>query len=486
MCNADASQVSVTVANDAPAITSPTPVQTLSGSATFTATAPGGAVAFVIDGVRRGLDTSAPYALSYSVSSLTDGTHSVSPLSCSSAGVCNGPTSPPVSFKALSLHPRFTSVSPSVFSANEDGRHDTTKATYYLPDTETVRLQVRNGAGTVVRGPVSLGTKAKGTYAYIWNGLTNSGSRAPSGPYKLELVTSRAITGGTLRGSAVTSVRVDLAAPTMTSVTGNGARFYPYRDTYRDNFSPAFTLNEKSTVTLKVKTSAGKTVRTISASKAAGRTSITWNGRNTAGSTVAAGTYYWTLTAQDAAGNRRTTARQSVIVSSKRLVTKTTTLVKNGSAFTGAGGSASWCTDADTWMSDYAYGVWLTNYCDPYFDGHQIAGAIYRFTLPAAVSYTSLRIDSYGYSLTRPRWAAGSRAGPPTASPSPTRSPPPRRAPGAPSALSRRQAWSTPTVWSSPPCTSPTRPMATTTTSSRSASSSPTKSSCDEPVRPSS
>jgi hypothetical protein len=126
---------------------------------------------------------------------------------------------------------------------------------------------------------------------------------------------------------------------------------------------------------------------------------MTWNGRNTAGSTVAAGTYYWTLTAQDTAGNRRTTARYSVIVSSKRLVTKTTTLVKNGSAFTKAGGSDLSCTDARTWMSDYTYGVWLTNYCDYYYDGYQIAGAVYRFTIPAAVSYTSLRIDSYGYSL---------------------------------------------------------------------------------------
>ena len=375
VCNTDAAQVSVTVANDAPVVTSPKSGQTLSGSATFTATAPGGAVAFVIDGVRRGLDTSAPYALTYPVSSLTDGTHSVLTLSCSASGVCNGPASAAVSFKALSLHPRFTSVSPSVFSANGDGRYDTTKATYYLPDTQTVRFQVRNAAGTVVRGPVNLGTKAKGTYSYIWNGLVNGGSRAPSGTYKLELVTSRAITGGTLRGSAVASVRVDLAAPTMSSVTGNGVRFYPYRDTYRDNFSPAFTLNEKSTVTLTVKTGAGKVVRTLSASKAAGRTSITWNGRNNAGSTVAAGTYYWTLTAQDTAGNRRTTARYSVIVSSKRLVTKTTTLVKNGSAFTNAGGSDLSCTDARTWMSDYTYGVWLTNYCDPYYDGYQIAGA---------------------------------------------------------------------------------------------------------------
>lgn len=397
-CSTTPAQISVDVVNDAPAVTSPVAGQTLSGSATFTATAPGGAVSFVVDGVEAGLDTTSPYTLTYPVSSLADGSHSVQAVSCSESGSCDGPASAPVSFTALSLHPRFTSISPTVFSPNKDGRRDTTTATYYVPDTEAVRFQVRNSSGTVVRGPVNLGTKVKGTYRYIWNGLLNSGSRAPSGTYKLELVTSRAITGGTLRGSAVASVRVDLGAPTMSSITGNGVRFYPYRDSYRDNFAPAFTLNEKSTVTLTVKSSTGKVVRTLSASKAAGRSSIVWNGRNTAGSIVAAGTYYWTLRAQDTAGNRRTSARYSVIVSSKRLVTRTATLYKNGSSFTGAGGS-EYCADARTYMSDYTYGVWLTNYCDYDYDGLQIAAAIYRFTLPAAVSYSSLRIDSYGYSM---------------------------------------------------------------------------------------
>jgi flagellar hook assembly protein FlgD len=399
VCSTAAAEVAVTVANDAPVVTSPTAGQTLGGTATFTATAPGGAVAFVIDGVQRGLDTTSPYSLSYSVSSLADGTHSVQALSCPTSGVCDGPASSAVSFKALSLHPRFTSVAPSVFSPNKDGRYDGTRATYYLPDTETVRFQVRNSAGTIVRGPLNLGTKAKGTYSYVWNGLFNSGARAANGTYKVELVTSRTITGSTLRGSAIGSVRVDLSAPTLSSISGGGTRFYPYRDSYRDNFSPAFTVNEKSTVTLTVKTSAGKVVGSLSASKSAGRTSLTWNGRNNAGSMVAGGTYYWTLTAQDVAGNRRTSARYSVIVSSKRLVSKTATLSRNGSSFVSAGGSDGSCADASTALSDYTYGVWLTNFCDPFYYGTQIAGAIYRFTLPTAVSYSSLRVDSYGYSL---------------------------------------------------------------------------------------
>ena len=408
LCSSTGTQVDVTLANAAPVITSPKPAQTVSGTATFTATAPGGAVAFVIDGVRRGVDTSAPYALTYPVSALSDGTHTVTAVSCTTAATCAGPSSAAVSFKNQSLHPKFTAVSPSVFSPNSDGRFDSAKFAFYLPDTESVVYQVRNAAGVVVRGPVGLGTLTAGSRTFVWNGLLNGGARATSGTYRMELVTARSTSTGTLRGSAAVNVRVDQMAPTMSSITGNGSGFYPYPDTYRDTFSPAFTLNEAATVTLTVRTGSGAVVRTVSGSRAAVRTTITWNGRNTAGALVGAGTYYWTVTAQDPAGNRRTSAKYSVAVSGKRLVTKAATLTKNGSQFTVAGGSDSYCSGASLSLSDFApYGLWLQNICDYDFDGLQLAVASYRFTLPGAVNYGSVKIQSYGNSQSASRLGAG-------------------------------------------------------------------------------
>lgn len=404
VCNTPGSPISLTLANGAPVITAPKASQTLSGSATFTATATGGAVGFYVDGVRKGLDTASPYSLTYPVSALTDGTHTLKVISCSAAGLCNGPASS-VSFKNLSLHPRFTAVSPTVFSPNGDKRSDTTKATWYLPDTEVVKFQVRNAAGSIVRGPLSLGTQYAGYHSYIWNGYLNGGTRASSGSYKLELVTTRSTTAGTLRGSAVTSATVDLGAPTLSSIIGSGTTFYPYADGFRDTFAPAFTLNEKATVTLTVKTGAGTLVRSISSVKTAGRTSLTWNGRNSAGYQVGAGTYYWTLTAQDPAGNRRITSRYAVYVSGKRLVTKTATYTKYGAAYSSGGASDPYCADADPYASDfYPNGIWLVNDCS--YDG-EIAAAGYRFTLPAAYSYTSLRVDTYGNSLSASKLGAG-------------------------------------------------------------------------------
>jgi subtilisin family serine protease/flagellar hook assembly protein FlgD len=404
LCNTPGEAIPVTLSNAAPVITSPKASQTVSGSATFTATASGGAVGFYVDGVRKGLDTSAPYSMTYPVSALTDGTHTLKAVSCSTAGACSGPSAS-LSFKNLSLHPKLTSVSPAVFSPNGDKRSDTTKATWYLPDTEAVKLQVRNAAGSIVRGPLNLGTQYAGWHTYTWNGYVNGGTRAPSGTYKVELVTSRATSTLTLRGSAVLNVTVDLAAPTMSSIAGSGTTFYPYADGYRDSFSPAFTLNEKATVTLTVKNSAGTVVRSVSALRSAGRTYLSWNGRTGSGYQVAGGTYYWTLTAQDTAGNRRYTSRYPVYVSSKKLVTKTATLARYGADYEWAGGSDTSCADADPWSSDfYPDGLWLANTC--YYDG-EIAAAAYRFTLPAAYSYSSLRLDTYGNSLYPSKLGAG-------------------------------------------------------------------------------
>jgi flagellar hook assembly protein FlgD len=400
-CNVTPGQAAVTVSNTAPAVTSPVAAQILSGAVTFTATAPGGGVAFMVDGVRRGFDSTAPYSLAFSASSLADGGHTVQAVNCPTSGIgCAGPSSPVVSFTASSLHPRITAVSPLVFSPNADGRLDVSKMTYYLPDTETVRFQVRNSAGTIVRGPSGVGTLTRGTRTLTWNGLLNNSTRALNGAYTLELATSRA----SLRGSATARVTVDRTAPTMTSVAGGGTTFYPYPDYFRDIFTARFHLVERATTTLTVRNSHGAVVRSLGGTRYAGAASLQWNGKNAAGTRVAAGTYYWNLTAQDAAGNRRASSRYSVKISARHLVTKSATISRSGSQYVSAGGT-DYCSDASNVASDFSpNGVWLLNACDSYGSTGvvELAGATYHFTVPAAVSYTSLRLQSYGNSFYYP------------------------------------------------------------------------------------
>ena len=74
---------------------------------------------------------------------------------------------------------------------------------------------------------------------------------------------------------------MDLGAPIMSSITGSG-RCYPYADGYRDSFSPAFTLNEKATVTLTVRTGGVPWSGRCPRARRRGGLPV-WNGRNNAG-----------------------------------------------------------------------------------------------------------------------------------------------------------------------------------------------------------
>ena len=391
LCAPAGSPVTVTLDNDAPAITAPTSGETVSGRVTFAATAPGGAVGFFVDGTRVGLDTTAPYTLPFPMSSVADGNRTVTVTGCSSAGVCDGPSAS-VDVVNASLHPVLTGVSPSVFSPNGDTRSDSTKVSWTLPDAETVQFLVRDGSGTVVRGPVHLGTQSAGSHAYTWNGTLNSGAKAGTGTYTVEIATSATVDGTPRSGSAWRTVRVDLTAPRISSISRSASTVYPVDDGYKDTVSARFTLDEKATVTLTVRNGSGSVVRRITAAKPVGRSSIVWNGRTASGTKVAAGTYSWTLTAQDAAGNRRVSARSTFGVSLKKLVTRSTTLTKSGTSIQFAGTTGSTSCGGYAPGSRFTNGLWLVNDCS----GDVITFAGYRFTAPSAIRYSAVRLQSYG------------------------------------------------------------------------------------------
>jgi hypothetical protein len=191
---------------------------------------------------------------------------------------------------------------------------------------------------------------------------------------------------------------LDSTLPTLSSVSGGGSTFYPYPDRYQDTFAPLVTLSERGTLTLTIKNSAGGTVRTLAASKAAGRRSLTWDGRNQAGKFVRAGKYHWNYSETDLAGNHLSTARYGVTVSSKRLVTKSGSVTIDGDSFytTKRHGSISGCSGVSTANSTFGGGVLITNDCT----GKKHVGVMatyHRFTLPAAVKYGDAKLQAYGF-----------------------------------------------------------------------------------------
>jgi flagellar hook assembly protein FlgD len=404
---ADPAEVTVNLANTPPKLSSPAAGSTMAGAFTMAATAPGGAVEFLLDGTIRGVDTVAPYTLDVR-SALPDGSHTAQALSCDATGTeCSGPASAVVTFSARTLHPAVSSVSPRTISPNGDGRYDSSTIAVSLPDTETVTWSVRNGAGTTVIGPQSLGSLKAGSHNVTFTGLDNAGHRLPDGAYTVVITTKQATAGTTLHGSATGTVRIDTTAPVLSQVSGNGATFYPVHDGYKDTFSTAVTVSEAAHLTLKVRDSKSKVVRTITAAHSApGRYTLVWNGRNGAGARVPAGTYSYAVSATDALQNTRSTARYTAKLSAKKLVTKTADVTVTGASAEFSGGTDESCAGPGI-SSRYTSGLRLINVCDYYYDDIQIADGTWLVTLPKAVKYTGLSLQTYGATTYAPSEIVG-------------------------------------------------------------------------------
>ena len=312
--------VAVTVANGVPTVGTPSVDQASGGMVGLTATAPGGAVRFLVNGRSVGVDLTAPYALVLPAGSLDDGEHTVTVTSCDSAGTtCAGPTSAGRTFTVTSLRPVLGVRGATAFSPNGDGVRDTVLYAVTLAQSQSLSLTVTSAEGVVLVARRPLGTFPAGTALLGWNGRTASGAVLPSGRYVLKVTSSALVAGRQLLGAAAsTSVTIDLTAPTMTGLTPGGATFFPVRDGYLDTFAPLVTLNEGGTLTLTLRSSTGEVLTRLTGLRAAGRTSLVWDGTTAAGRAAAAGRYSWQYAITDAAGNTRTGAAAAVVLSRAR------------------------------------------------------------------------------------------------------------------------------------------------------------------------
>lgn len=397
-CGSPSDPVAVTVDNTAPALLSPLAGQLATGLTTLKADAPGGGVRFLLDGKAIGFDGTAPYALAKNFTTVSDGYHDLVLRSCDATGaVCSGPSTT-TRIGVKSLHPVLKSVSPSVVSPNGDGRADRAVITYALPDTEYVRWSVTGATGTVVRGPVTVGTQTAGTRSVVWDGRTAGGVRAADGVYTVAVATSgKDASGRAVRGLSTRTVRVDSTAPGL-SVTAGAGTFFPVADGYRDTVAPRVTVSEPAVVTMTVRNSAGTVVRTVVVHRAAaGAFLLPWNGRNNAGTLQPAGTYRYAFLARDVGQNRRASSAYGVALSWKRLYgTTTTRTLTPSSASSSFVGSCSRLVADPVWAGGYDY---LSAYdyfagacrdlTDPTLDA---VLTTHQLVLPAAVKYGGISV----------------------------------------------------------------------------------------------
>jgi gliding motility-associated-like protein len=108
----------------------------------------------------------------------------------------------------------------------------------------------------------------------------------------------------------------DSTSPGITAVSDRPDPITPNGDGRRDRATIRFVISETADVTVSILDRRGRLVRTVheKARLSPGGHKTSWTGRNTAGRRVRAGTYFYEIIAEDAAGNRGQTTEGSITV----------------------------------------------------------------------------------------------------------------------------------------------------------------------------
>jgi gliding motility-associated-like protein len=108
----------------------------------------------------------------------------------------------------------------------------------------------------------------------------------------------------------------DSTSPGITAVSDRPDPITPNGDGRRDRVTIRFTISETADVTVSILNKWGRLVRVIHDEPllSPGALKTSWAGRNAAGRRVRAGTYFYEIIAEDAAGNRGQTTEGSITV----------------------------------------------------------------------------------------------------------------------------------------------------------------------------
>lgn len=230
---------------------------------------------------------------------------------------------------------------------------------------------------TIVTGPVggdTLSVAVTRTFA--------TGSHALTATYS----------GHELYGPSTADLTQVSEADSGVLVSGLGVQyptFYPVVDGYRDTDAIKGSLGEPAAVLIRIFSPTNALVRTANlGNRPTGAYAWAWNGRNTAGTLLAAGKYKVVQRITDGVGNVRS-ATSYITLSRKKLIWSTHTITKYGSQFPAYWDPGSGSVSAA--KSSYSRGVRISS-------GTSIAGVRYTFTLRSAVVYKPLTFKVLGRS----------------------------------------------------------------------------------------
>ena len=185
------------------------------------------------------------------------------------------------------------------FSPNGDGRSDTQTVEGMFSESVAWTIRFRDADKHVLATRTGNGEE----FSAVWDGLVG-GAAVPDGTYDWTISGTDAWQNGTATGGG--RLVVDTTAPLVSGLAPAAATpsvFSPNSDGYRDTVVTSVTLSEAGSLLVRITDGSDTTVRTMSVPAAAGSNSVSWNGRNNAGTLVADGDYTIQLAGRDTAGN---------------------------------------------------------------------------------------------------------------------------------------------------------------------------------------
>ena len=228
---------------------------------------------------------------------LPDGTYVYRLASLDEAG--NRGVSPDLPFRLDTAEtPVFVSAEYSSFSPNGDGTKDTIKL---LPQVKVPRgiekyeLKISAEDGSVVK---SFGGSGSGVPAFTWDGKDSRGQKASDGRYSAQLTVN--YENGNVPIAKTQAFVLDTVAPEI-QLSIDRTLFSPNDDGRKDSITINQTSSDEEVWSGKIETVNGEPVRTYSwKNRAPG---FTWDGKDEYGNRVKDGSYRYTVSAVDSAGN---------------------------------------------------------------------------------------------------------------------------------------------------------------------------------------
>lgn len=171
---------------------------------------------------------------------------------------------------------------PKIFTAK-----GTNKAaiSFTTAGTGKISLSVKSSKGTTLRRVVTDKSTSGSKFTLYWDGKTDSKKVVSSGTYKVEVK----MTNGRKTVYKSTTIKVNNQTKADIIVSGT----YAFSPKVSGKINIPYELTQKAKIMAVIKDQAGKTVKTILNKKSvsAGKHSIIWDGRNSAGQLVKDGTH---------------------------------------------------------------------------------------------------------------------------------------------------------------------------------------------------